>query len=189
MFLVLGLGNPGEHYRWTRHNAGFWAVEFLARRHGASFARGRGYDLAAANFYTEEVYLARPLTYMNLSGKAARRLRRKLRVEPFNILVIHDDIDLRPGAIRIRMGGSSGGHLGVQSIIDALGTQDFPRVRVGVGRPPQGMEPSDFVLAEMKGEVLEEFLAWCQRAAEAAERVVMDGLDMAMNLYNAKNPP
>ncbi|MBC7254226.1 MAG: aminoacyl-tRNA hydrolase [Actinobacteria bacterium] len=189
MFLVLGLGNPGEHYRWTRHNAGFWAVEMLARDHGASFRRGRGYDLAEVDFYTERVFLARPLTYMNLSGKAARRLRRKLRVEPQNILVIHDDIDLRPGTIRIRMGGSSGGHLGVQSVIDHLGTRDFPRVRVGVGRPPEGMDPADYVLAEMKGEELEEFLSWCERAAEAAEAVIMDGLDTAMNIFNASRTP
>ncbi len=189
MFLILGLGNPGEHYRWTRHNAGFWAVELLARKHGASFFRGRGYDLASATFYTEDVYLARPLTYMNQSGKAARRLRRKLGVEPRNILVVHDDIDLRPGTIRIRMGGSSGGHLGVQSVIESLGTREFPRVRVGVGRPPESMDPAEFVLAEMRGEELEEFLGWCERAAEAAERVVMDGLDTAMNLFNVKSPP
>lgn len=188
MFLILGLGNPGEHYRWTRHNAGFWAVEILARNHDASFVQGRGYDLAAADFYTEEVFLARPLTYMNLSGKAARKLRRKLHVEPEKILVIHDDIDLTAGTIRIRMGGSSGGHLGVQSIIDSLGTRDFPRVRVGVGRPPEGMDPAAYVLAEMKGEELEEFLSWCERAAAAAETVVMDGLDTAMNLFNTKSP-
>ncbi len=184
MFLILGLGNPGEHYRQTRHNAGFWAVELLARKNGASFSRGRGYEMAEAAFYTEKVAIARPLTYMNLSGKAVRRLRRKLRLEPGEILVIHDDIDLRPGTIRIRKGGSSGGHLGVQSVIEALGTQAFPRIRVGVGRPPAGMEAADYVLEELRGEAFEEFLSWCGRAAEAAESVVMDGLDTAMNLFN-----
>lgn len=184
MFLILGLGNPGQRYRNTRHNAGFLTVEILARRHGASFKKGRGYDLARASFYTEEVYLARPLTFMNLSGKAARRLRRKLRVDPRLILVIHDDIDLKPGTIRIRRGGSSGGHLGVQSVIQSLGTEDFPRIRVGVGRPPEGMDAADYVLAELSGKELEDFVALCERAAAAAEAVVMDGLDTAMNLFN-----
>jgi len=184
MFLILGLGNPGERYRHTRHNAGFWTVEILARRHGAAFRRGRVYDLAATQFYTEDVYLARPLTFMNLSGKAARKLRRKLKLEPRDILVIHDDIDLKPGVIRIRRGGSSGGHLGVQSVIEALGTDDFPRIRVGVGRPPEGMEAARYVLAELDGAELEDFLALCERAAAAAESVVMDGLDTAMNLFN-----
>jgi PTH1 family peptidyl-tRNA hydrolase len=184
MFLVLGLGNPGDRYRHTRHNAGYWTVETLARRNGVSFRHGRLYDLAGATIYGEEIYLARPLTYMNLSGKAARKLRRKLAVDPSRILVVHDDIDLKPGAIRIRRGGSSGGHLGVQSVIEALGTADFPRVRVGVGRPPEGMDPAAYVLAEMHGNELEEFLSWCERAASAAESVIMDGLDTAMNLFN-----
>ena len=185
MYLILGLGNPGEHYRRTRHNAGFWAVEELARKHGASWKNKKGYDLSEVNFYTEEVYLARPLTYMNLSGKAARKLRRKLKIDPASFLVIHDDIDLKPGTIRIRKGGSSAGHLGVQSVIESLGTPDFPRIRVGVGRPPQGMDPAKYVLAEMKGEELEEFLSWCEKAASAAKAVILDGLDTAMNMYNA----
>jgi PTH1 family peptidyl-tRNA hydrolase len=184
MFLILGLGNPGEHYRRTRHNAGFWAVEELARKHGVTLKEKRGYDLSEARFYTEEVVLARPLTFMNLSGKAARKMRRKLRIDPHSILVIHDDIDLSPGTIRIRIGGSSGGHLGVQSVIEGLGTPDFPRIRVGVGRPPEGVDPAKYVLAEMKGEELDGFLTWCEKAASAAETVVMDGLEAAMNLFN-----
>jgi PTH1 family peptidyl-tRNA hydrolase len=184
MFLILGLGNPGEHYRRTRHNAGFWAVEELSRKHGAALKSRKGHDLTEVKFYTEEVYLARPLTFMNLSGKAARKLRRKLKIEPGFILVIHDDIDLKEGTIRIRKGGSSGGHLGVQSIIESLGTADFPRIRVGVGRPPGGMDPAKFVLTEMKGAELAEFHSWCEKAAAAAETVVMDGLETAMNLFN-----
>lgn len=184
MYLILGLGNPGEHYRRTRHNAGFWAVEELARKHGATMKTKKGYDLAEVRFYTEDVYLARPFTYMNLSGKAIRKLRRKLKTDPASILVIHDDIDLKPGTIRVRKGGSSGGHLGVQSVIESLGTSDFPRIRVGVGRPPEGMDPAKYVLLETKGSDLDELLAWCERAATAAEVVVMDGLETAMNLFN-----
>jgi PTH1 family peptidyl-tRNA hydrolase len=185
MYLIFGLGNPGEHYRKTRHNAGFWTVEELARKHGASWKKKKGVDLSEINFYTEEVYLARPLTYMNLSGKAARKLRRKLKIDPASFLVIHDDIDLKPGTIRIKQGGSSAGHLGVQSIIESLGTNDFPRIRVGVGRPPEGMDPAKYVLLEMKGSDLDELLAVCERAATAAEVVVMDGLETAMNLFNS----
>jgi peptidyl-tRNA hydrolase, PTH1 family len=184
MFLVLGLGNPGEHYRKTRHNAGFLTVEELASKHGATLKGKRGYDLAEARFDSEGVTLARPYTYMNLSGKAARKIRRKLGVDPRSIIVIHDDIDLKPGTIRVRTGGSSGGHLGVQSVIEGLGTAEFTRVRIGVGRPPEGMDPAKYVLAEMKGQELQEFLSWCERAAGAAEAIILDGLEAAKNLYN-----
>jgi len=184
MHLILGLGNPGEHYRRTRHNAGFWALEELARRHRVAFKTKRGYELAQTNLEGEELILARPLTFMNLSGKAVRKLKRKFAVSPQGVLVIHDDIDLKPGVIRVRKGGSSAGHLGLESVIEALGTRDFIRIRVGVGRPPQGMDPAKYVLAEMKGAELEEFLSWCERAASAAEAVVTKGLEKAMNLYN-----
>ena len=131
MYVILGLGNPGENYRRTRHNAGFWAVEELAKESGVTLRKRRGYDFGEAEFYTEGVYLARPLTFMNLSGKAARKIRRKMKVDPHYFVVIHDDIDLKPGTIRIRKGGSSAGHLGVQSVIESLGSPDFPRIRVG----------------------------------------------------------
>jgi PTH1 family peptidyl-tRNA hydrolase len=159
-------------------------VEELARRHGADLKRKRGYDLAEASFGGQDVMLARPLTYMNLSGKAARKLRRKTGLEPQSILVVHDDIDLKPGTVRIRQGGSSGGHLGVQSVIEGLGNNDFTRIRIGVGRPPEGMDPAKYVLAEMRGEELEEFLSWCKRAASAVEAVITSGPEAAMNLYN-----
>ncbi len=184
MFLILGLGNPGRHYRRTRHNAGFWAVEELAAAHNAAFKQKKDYEIAEASFGGERVLLARPLTFMNASGKAARKIKRKLKIDPTHILVIHDDIDLREGAVRIRQGGSSGGQLGVHSLIEALGSTDFPRIKVGVGRPPAGMDPAKYVLAEMKGDEFEEFLSWCRRAASAAEAVVVDGLEPAMNLFN-----
>jgi PTH1 family peptidyl-tRNA hydrolase len=185
MYVVLGLGNPGENYRRTRHNAGFWAVEELARESDVTLKTRRGYDFGETRLCSEDVCLARPLTFMNLSGKAARKIRRKLKISPGSFLVIHDDIDLKAGTIRVRKGGSSAGHLGVQSVIESLGTPDFPRIRVGVGRPPRGMDPAKYVLAEMKGEELEEFLSWCERAASAAKAVILDGLDTAMNMYNA----
>lgn len=182
----MGLGNPGLRYYRTRHNAGFLAVDILARKHDVLYRVKKEYELAETDFYTERVYLAKPLTFMNLSGRAVRKLRRKLGLEPSHILVIHDDIDLRPGTIRIKRGGSSGGHLGVESIIKELGTDDFARIRIGVGRPPEGVDPADFVLAEMEDDEWEEFFSWCEEAAAAAEAVVMDGLDTAMNLFNSR---
>ncbi len=184
--LIVGLGNPGLRYYRTRHNAGFVAVDILARKYDVLYRVKKDYELAEAHFYTETVYLAKPLTYMNMSGRAVKKLRRKLGIDPSRILVIHDDIDLRPGTIRIKMGGSSGGHLGVESVIRELGTKDFARVRIGVGRPPEGTDPAEYVLAELEDDQWEEFLEWCEEAAAAAEAVVMDGLDTAMNLFNSR---
>lgn len=184
MFLILGLGNPGEHYRRTRHNAGFWAVEELAHEHGVTLKQKKDYDIAETAIASQKVSLARPLTFMNASGKAGRKIRRKLQIDSREILVIHDDIDLKAGVIRVREGGSSGGHLGVQSLIEAFGTSDFPRIKIGVGRPPNGMDPAKYVLSAMKGQEFEEFLSWCERAASASKVVIMDGLEAAMNLFN-----
>jgi PTH1 family peptidyl-tRNA hydrolase len=184
MYLILGLGNPGKHYRRTRHNAGFWAAEELARRHNAGFRQKKDYEIAEAALEHEKIFIARPLTFMNASGKAARKIRRKLRVEPEEIIVIHDDIDLKAGTVRIRQGGSSGGQLGVQSLIEALGTSEFLRVKVGVDRPPAGMDPARYVLTEMKGDEFEQFLSWCETAASAAEAIVLEGLETAMNRFN-----
>lgn len=184
--LIVGLGNPGLRYYRTRHNAGFIAVDILARKHDVLYRVRKDYELAEAQFYTERVYLAKPLTYMNMSGRAVKKLRRKLGLDPSRILVIHDDIDLRPGVIRIKMGGSSGGHLGVESVIRELGTREFARVRIGVGRPPEGMDPAEFVLSEMEDDQWEKFITWCEDGAAAAEAVVMDGLETAMNLFNSR---
>jgi PTH1 family peptidyl-tRNA hydrolase len=184
--LIVGLGNPGPKYYRTRHNAGFIAVDILAHKHDVLYQVKKEYELAEAYFYTERVHLAKPLTYMNLSGRAVKKLRKKLGLDPSRILVIHDDMDLRPGAIRIKRGGSSGGHLGLESVIRELGTGDFPRVRIGVGRPPEGMDPAEYVLAEMEDDEWGEFFSWCEEAAAAAESVVMDGLDTAMNLFNSR---
>ncbi|OFW57733.1 MAG: aminoacyl-tRNA hydrolase [Candidatus Solincola sediminis] len=184
MFLILGLGNPGEPYRKTRHNAGFWAVDELAREHGATFKQKKDYDLAETTLQSQKIHLARPLTFMNASGKAVRKIRHKLKIDSRDILVLHDDIDLKAGTIRIREGGSSGGHLGVQSMIEALGTSDFPRIKIGVGRPPGGMDPAKYVLTRMKGDEFEAFLSWCRKAADAAETVLAEGLESAMNIFN-----
>jgi PTH1 family peptidyl-tRNA hydrolase len=143
--VILGLGNPGPRYAQTRHNAGFRVVERIAGT--GKWTRQRG----LASICTVEidgimVLLVRPLTFMNLSGKAIQPLLRQLGLQPQDLLVIHDDLDLPSGSIRLRPGGGSGGHKGVQSIIDHLGSRDFARLRIGIGRPVEGADPVEYVL-------------------------------------------
>lgn len=182
--LVVGLGNPGSRYSNTRHNAGFMVLEELAGRRSASFKRYRGIDLGGFACAGREVRLARPLDFMNRSGEAVKRLRRRFRLDPGEILVAYDDIDLAEGAVRIRRGGSSGGHLGIQSIIEHLGNDAFARVRVGVGRPPTPDDAADYVLEQLAGKELEALRESARRAADAVETVLERGIDEAMNDFN-----
>ncbi len=184
MYLVVGLGNPGAKYSRTRHNAGFMVLDELARRHGARFKSKRKVEIAPLELGTENIVLAKPLTFMNLSGEAVKKLRRHWRLAPEKILVVHDDIDLAAGLIRLRNGGSTGGHLGVQSIMENLGSDRFPRVKVGVGRPPAGEEASDYVLGKVEAAELEKLEEAVLRAADAVEAVILDGLTAAMNRFN-----
>ncbi len=184
MLLLVGLGNPGVKYGRTRHNAGFMVLDELAGRWGASFRSKRKADIARARLNGEELVLAKPLTFMNLSGEAVKKLRRHYRLDPEHILVVHDDIDLSAGTVRLRAGGSAGGHLGVVSIIQHLGTDRFPRLKVGVGRPPDGKEAADYVLGKVEVGEMEKLEKAVQRAADAAEAFVREGLDAAMNRFN-----
>ncbi len=182
--LVVGLGNPGSRYAHTRHNAGFMTLEELAGRRGASFKKYRGIDTGSFACGGRDVKLARPLDFMNRSGEAVKQLRRRFRLDPREILVIYDDIDLAAGTVRIRRGGSSGGHLGIQSIIDHLGSDAFARVRIGVGRPPTPEEAADYVLEQLSGEVLEALRESARRGADAVEAVLDEGIGAAMNRFN-----
>jgi PTH1 family peptidyl-tRNA hydrolase len=182
--LVVGLGNPGGRYASTRHNAGFMALEELAGRRGASFKKYRGIETGSFACGSREVKLARPLDFMNRSGEAVKQLRRRFRLDPREILVIYDDIDLAAGVVRVRRGGSSGGHLGLQSIIDHLGNDLFARVRIGVGRPPSSEEAADYVLEALSGEALESLRQSARRGADAVEVVLDEGIDVAMNRFN-----
>ncbi|WP_018086127.1 aminoacyl-tRNA hydrolase [Desulfurispora thermophila] len=187
MQMIVGLGNPGEKYARTRHNAGFMVVDALAGELGPLVWRERFQALTVkVEMAGKPVLLVKPQTYMNLSGSAVAALLHWYKIELDNLLVIYDDLDLPPGKIRLRTKGGSGGHKGMISIIDLLGTSDFPRLRVGIGRPPVGGEEAviAWVLGEFAPEerpLMEEAV---RRGAAAARAVVEQGLQAAMNLYN-----
>ena len=188
MKLIVGLGNPGARYRGTRHNVGFEVVDELARRRGLDFgssptdavlARERGPDA--------RVMLAKPLTYMNRSGGAVAALRHYYRIEPGALLVVADDVNLAVGRLRARRRGSDGGHNGFASIIEALGNDAFARLRIGVGRGRAERRLSSHVLARFDAPEQEEIAAALERAADAVEAFVGDGIDAMMNRFNRKS--
>lgn len=187
MKLIVGLGNPGRRYRGTRHNVGWDVIARLAGRAGIRVNEDEGFaEVGRGTIGTSRVLLARPYTYMNVSGEAVRDLRRRHRLRPEDILIIVDDIDLPLSRLRLRAGGSAGGHNGLKSIIDALGTTEFPRLRVGIGRPPRGVDPADFVLTRFTTEEQPMAHEALERAADAVETAVTEGLPAAMNRFNAR---
>ena len=195
--IVVGLGNPGREYSGNRHNVGFIAVAALAKTHGMHFDKKSGdARIAQGSIDGNGVLLARPQTYMNASGRAVLALLRKYKLTPEDLVVIHDDLDLPTGRIRVRKGGSSGGHKGVQSIIDSIGSSDFSRVRVGIGRPhgvqgasDRGKEVVDYVLGDSSPDERSAMDKAIQRAAEAAARIVVHGVVTAMNEFNSAPLP
>lgn len=185
MRVIIGLGNPGAEYRRTRHNVGFWVVDRLAERWGVSLSRNAFLSSIGETFQQEEkVMLVQPQTYMNRSGEAAARMRDFYHLAATDFVVTHDDLDLPLGRIRVKRGGSGGGNRGVASVIAGLGSKDFSRVKVGIGRPSEGMDPVNFVLQPFTP--LEEafILPAVERAAEAIEILLVDGLEKAMALFN-----
>ncbi|MCS6826380.1 MAG: aminoacyl-tRNA hydrolase [Caldilinea sp.] len=187
--MIVGLGNPGPQYRRNRHNIGFQCVELCAQRWGLALDRVQmraqtGSGFVKRNGVGQKVLLVKPLTFMNASGEAVAALARFYRIEPSSILVIHDDLDLPAGKLRLRPGGSSGGQKGVQSIIEHMGTQEFPRIRVGIGRPPNGMDPAAYVLQDFSEEEETIFTPLRARIVEAAECWLFEGVERAMNRFN-----
>ncbi len=184
-FLIVGLGNPGRQYRENRHNAGFMLVDRLASRLGVSFTRLELKALVTkANYLGRRLVLAKPQTFMNLSGQPVAALQRFYKISPDRLLVVYDDVDLPLGTIRLRPSGGSAGQKGMASIIQRLGTQDFPRLRLGIGRPPGRMDAADYVLQDFtrrETEILNETL---ERAVDAVLTIVEHGLETAMNQYN-----
>ncbi|GAB4519670.1 MAG: aminoacyl-tRNA hydrolase [Anaerolineae bacterium] len=184
-YLIVGLGNPGSKYEKTRHNFGFWVVEELAKRHNLTFAKTERKAMTADGLIGEKrVLLSKPQTYMNLSGEAVRALVDFYKVEVANILVVHDDLDIPLGTLRLRQKGSAGGQNGIKSIIQHLGTQDFNRVRCGIGRPPGKMDPAAYVLKSFAGDDAITAQLMTERAADAVETWLKDGIDLAMTRYN-----
>ena len=183
--LIVGLGNPGPEYANNRHNAGFQCVTLFAERHGLrfSFYRFRA-SLAEGNVLGRWVLIARPLTYMNESGEAVQPLVRQYQVALNDLLVVYDDLDLPMGKLRLRARGSSGGHRGLESILCHLGTTEVPRLRLGIGRPAYG-DPVDYVLSDWRAEERPLIEAAYERAVEAIDCALQEGLAAAMNRYNA----
>lgn len=183
MYLLVGLGNPGSRYAQTRHNAGFLVLEEFARGAGAGFTRREhGARTLRLRLDGEEVILAKPQTYMNASGAAVAPLVRQYRVPLERLVVVADDLDLPLGVLRLRPGGGSGGHHGLDSIIAALGTNAFPRLRLGVGRPDG--DAIDHVLGRFTADEEPLFREAVARGAEALRVCVRDGLETAMNRFN-----
>ncbi|TMJ96836.1 MAG: aminoacyl-tRNA hydrolase [Actinobacteria bacterium] len=184
--LVAGLGNPGREYAPTRHNVGFLVADELVRRHGASYRGKFSGELAEVRLDGSRVALLKPQTFMNESGRSVGAAARFFKVEPERLLVVHDEVDLEPGRLQVRLGGGLAGHNGLRSIAQALGIQDFLRLRVGVGRPGRGdrRPVADYVLAPFAPD--EDVEAIVGRAADAVETIVREGLDEAQRAFNER---
>ncbi len=188
LHILIGLGNYGRQYRHNRHNVGFMVVDRIADRLGVAFSRLESKALVTKAIYKDHrLLLAKPQTYMNRSGQSVGALLRFYKIPPEQILVIYDDVDLPLGTLRLRPGGGSAGQKGMQSIIESLGTQDIPRLRVGIDRPSGRMEAADYVLQDFSKDQLESLPLILSRAADAALVSISEGLETAMNLYNPAN--
>lgn len=187
MYLIAGLGNPTKEYDKTRHNVGFSVIDVLADRYRIDISEKKHKALCGRGVIEgQKVLLLKPQTFMNLSGESIRAAADYYKIEPEEMIVIYDDISLEPGQLRIRLKGSAGGHNGIKNIIANLGTQDFPRIKVGVGAKPPRMDLADYVLSRFgagEQKLMEEAFG---EAAEAAVMMMTDGAERAMNHFNAK---
>jgi PTH1 family peptidyl-tRNA hydrolase len=184
-FLVVGLGNPGPRYAATRHNAGFFVLDELGARVGGSFKTHKSRaDVLEGRLAGTSVVLAKPRSFMNESGGPVSALSRFYKIGPEQIIVVHDELDLPFGGLRLKRGGGEGGHNGLRSISPSLGSKDYVRVRFGIGRPPGRQDPADYVLREFGSAERKELEFLIDRAADAAEKVVGAGLEAAQNEFN-----
>ena len=189
-WLVVGLGNPGKEYEKTRHNCGFRALDILAEKLGCKVDKGKFQGLyGQVNYNGCKLLLLKPLTYMNLSGRSVLQLSAYFHVPPQRIIVLFDDISLEPGRLRIRADGSAGGHNGIKSIISEVGSQDFPRVKIGVGgkaHPEQDL--ADHVLSTFSSSEEKALVSALERAADAALCIIEKGVPEAANRFNGSHP-
>lgn len=183
--LIAGLGNPGPRYRGTRHNVGFAVVDALAARLGARFRTWGRLRIASARDGRTQLVLAKPMTFMNLSGDGLYPLIVERRLHPCRLLVVHDDLDLEAGRLRLKRSGGAGGHRGVQSLIQRVGSEEFPRLKIGIGRPPEGVDPVDYVLMRPGAGEAGCLALAVERGADACLAWLREGLDRAMSLYNS----
>ncbi|UGT57748.1 MULTISPECIES: aminoacyl-tRNA hydrolase [Nocardia] len=181
--LVIGLGNPGPEYERTRHNVGFLVADVLAERVGGRFAvhKKSGADLLQARLDGRQILIAKPRTYMNLSGRPVAALAKFFSVPADQVIVVHDELDLPFGTIRLKQGGGEGGHNGLRSISQALTTKDYLRTRIGIGRPPGRQDPADYVLKPFAAPERKEVPVIVEQAADAVELLLKVGLETAQN--------
>ncbi len=184
-FLLIGLGNPGREYANTRHNFGFMAIDRLAVRLNARGMKVQSKAIVMDSKYEDrKLILAKPQTFMNLSGQSVQGLAHFYKIPNENLMILSDDLDLPFGTIRIRASGGPGGQRGLSSILEKLGTKDIPRMRLGIGRPPGRMDPADYVLQNFSRDDLKSLSELLDRAADAALEFVVNGLTAAMNKFN-----
>lgn len=182
MFLLCGLGNNGSEYAGTRHNAGYLVIERFSKVLNIPFSK----KLSGCRIgYSESLVLAKPVTYMNLSGGPVFSLMKKMDIDIEDLLLVHDDLDMELGRIRIRLGGSDGGHKGVRSVIETLGSAQFYRLKLGIGRDP-GIEPEDYVLSRFHDHEMATLEETLETAVEAARTFIFDGRAKAMSMYNRR---
>ena len=184
-WLIAGLGNPGKEYAGTRHNCGYRALDLIAEKYGVTVNKKRFQGLTGSvKEGGRELVLLKPLTFMNLSGASIERAASWHKIPADRIIVIYDDIDLNPGAIRVREKGSAGSHNGMKSVINMLRTNEFPRVRIGIGKQPPEMDLKDFVLSNFSKEENEQMTDAFKKAAEAAVSIVQQGCEKTMSIFN-----
>ena len=185
--IVVGLGNPGPEYAGNRHNLGWKVVDLLAEQRGDRFKKGaRGFaDVVETRIGDERVVLAKPRSYMNESGGRVKAVLGFYKATPEQLIVVHDELDIPFAQVRLKIGGGPGGHNGVRSVDAALGTKDYARVRVGIGRPPGRMDPADFVLRDFSPAERKELPLLIERGADAVETLLRQGLAAAQNLFHS----
>lgn len=186
-WLIIGLGNPGRKYELNWHNSGFMALEILAQRHKIDVSRIRFKGLLGqGTIGGQKCLLLKPSTYMNLSGESMREAMTFFKIPPANCLVLYDDVDIPIGQIRIRENGGAGTHNGMRSIVGMLGSDNFPRIRIGIGPQPAQWDIADYVLSDIPADCREEFWQALNKAADAVEMTLRDSLAQAMNQFNRK---
>jgi len=189
-FFVFGLGNPGIQYGNTLHNAGFMAVDLLVEEEGGTFSKRRGNTLYCSLDLEggKKVFVGKPEMFMNLSGASLKYFRKKFGFSDDSFAVLHDDLDIVPGRVKLKRGGSFGGHKGVASIIQRLGSSDFLRVKIGIGRPPGEIDAADYVLCPPSPEIEDDFYSGVRHGADAIMMLLREGVEKTMSYYNSDAP-
>lgn len=185
MYLIVGLGNPENEYAHTRHNMGFDTINEIAKKNNININKTKFKSLYETSIIQgEKVILLKPQTFMNLSGESVREIVDFYNIEPRNIIVIYDDIDIEKGHIKIRKKGGAGSHNGMKSVVQELGTTDFPRIRVGIGQPEHKNDMINYVIGKIPEDEEKILIQGVKKAAEAVEEILKNGIDIAMNKFN-----